>query len=592
MLASVTVHAAWPILNKWWSSAPKLGLLTLLTGVVTAISIGLWAKVTRASNYENGFRILPWWIVVVGLLAAVAATWGSIAWLTSAARGNASLEFDAIKTGLTVGAGIAGLAALLLGVRKQWLSEQSHKHQEVVARQQEHDSKERRVTELYTKAADQLGHEKAAVRLAGLYALERLGQNQIEHRQTIVNLLCAYLRMSPPEIKLEPEGDSPRRLKDLKETDWNELEQERHVRWAAQDILCRHLQHGQDAAAPPATFWAEMDIDLSYARLIRVNFNNCTFGRADFSGATFDGKASFARVRFFEHAKFTKARFEGTARFNDASFASGASFLHAHFRRMSDFRTVRFNSSVNFYRALFGSETSFQGSNFTAGLNFGGAEFLAEASFQGVTTARRTDFSRTKFVGPVTFLNARFCSDSATAQASFVATQFCREANFTSSVFQGKSDFVDARFAGKTTFIAAHFYGETKFHRAQFERLVRFDGCKFRKYAGFGGVDFTRTQFNSVTFDENVSFNGATFYGTSWFGESTFHGKIWFQKVEAISAPRFTHATFIGGASFDLEPVPVILNGARAHGAVEHHWPSGWKMSQIANVDGFHRLME
>jgi len=36
------------------------------------------------------------------------------------------------------------------------------------------DATERRITELYTKAADQLGSEKAPVRLAGLQALQRL----------------------------------------------------------------------------------------------------------------------------------------------------------------------------------------------------------------------------------------------------------------------------------------------------------------------------------------------------------------------------------------------------------------------------------
>ena len=33
------------------------------------------------------------------------------------------------------------------------------------------------------------------MRLAGLYALERLGKANPEHRQTIVDVLCAYLRM-------------------------------------------------------------------------------------------------------------------------------------------------------------------------------------------------------------------------------------------------------------------------------------------------------------------------------------------------------------------------------------------------------------
>ena len=57
------------------------------------------------------------------------------------------------------------------------------------------DATERRITELYTKAVEQLGSDKAPVRLGGLYALERLAQDNPAHRQTIVNVICAYLRM-------------------------------------------------------------------------------------------------------------------------------------------------------------------------------------------------------------------------------------------------------------------------------------------------------------------------------------------------------------------------------------------------------------
>ena len=60
------------------------------------------------------------------------------------------------------------------------------------------DATERRITELYTKAFEQLGNDKGAVRLGGLYALERLAQDNPPHRQTIVNVICAYLRMPFP----------------------------------------------------------------------------------------------------------------------------------------------------------------------------------------------------------------------------------------------------------------------------------------------------------------------------------------------------------------------------------------------------------
>jgi len=42
------------------------------------------------------------------------------------------------------------------------------RHSEKVAVSTEHDATERRITELYTTAAGQLGNDKAPVRLAGL----------------------------------------------------------------------------------------------------------------------------------------------------------------------------------------------------------------------------------------------------------------------------------------------------------------------------------------------------------------------------------------------------------------------------------------
>ncbi|WP_207934351.1 hypothetical protein [Actinomadura sp. KC06] len=121
---------------------------------------------------------------------------------------------DAIKTGLSIGVGTGGTVALLLAMRRQGLSEreQAHReevavttqtHAERVASASEHDVAERRVTELYTAAADRFGSDKAPVRLAGLYALERLAQDTPAQRQTIVNVICAYLRVpSHPSARL------------------------------------------------------------------------------------------------------------------------------------------------------------------------------------------------------------------------------------------------------------------------------------------------------------------------------------------------------------------------------------------------------
>jgi hypothetical protein len=173
-----------------------------------------------------------------------------------------SHQIDLVKTGLTVGAGTGGVVALVLAGRRQWATEQN-------ARATEHDATERRVTELYTKAADQLGSEKAAVRLAGLYALERLGQNSHNQRETILNVICAYLRMPYTPPGAQPAANAPQEEHDR----FDSRTQERQVRLTAQSILLRHrMYHTHD-------WWEVPPLDLSGANL----------AGADLTGARLSG---------------------------------------------------------------------------------------------------------------------------------------------------------------------------------------------------------------------------------------------------------------------------------------------------------------
>jgi hypothetical protein len=130
---------------------------------------------------------------MLAAIGAVAVTAFVItAWLLTiaghAAPGTAlaNARLDAVRTGLAAGAGAA--VGLMLAFRRQH-------HQEIETVLTDLDATERRITELYTNAVEQLGNDKAPVRLGGLYALERLAQDNPPHRQTIVNVICAYLRM-------------------------------------------------------------------------------------------------------------------------------------------------------------------------------------------------------------------------------------------------------------------------------------------------------------------------------------------------------------------------------------------------------------
>lgn len=121
------------------------------------------------------------------------------------------------------------------------------------------DAAAKRITELYTKAEEQIGSEKAPVRLGGLYALERMAQDNPDQRHTVINVMCAYLRM--PYRPIEDDNQEDDRLSYT--DDQTRRQEEREVRLTAQRIIQNHLQRGARA-----TFWPGMELDLSGASLV------------------------------------------------------------------------------------------------------------------------------------------------------------------------------------------------------------------------------------------------------------------------------------------------------------------------------------
>jgi hypothetical protein len=59
-------------------------------------------------------------------------------------------------------------------------------------------SRETHYTDRYTKAIDQLGHEKAIVRVGGIHALKRLASNSTADRPMVMDVLGGYLRTESP----------------------------------------------------------------------------------------------------------------------------------------------------------------------------------------------------------------------------------------------------------------------------------------------------------------------------------------------------------------------------------------------------------
>ena len=402
---------------------------------------------------DRPLPVMPWWVVTLGLAGAVVAGVAVIWWLlgdaTTGDAGRAALRIDAIRTGLTVVAGTGGAVALVFAARRQWLAERAQRHRERVdaadrahadrvqahqeqrtraerehdervAAEAERDATERRITDLFAKAVDQLGAGTAAARLGGLYALERLAQTYPAHRQTIVDMICGYLRM--PAVADDP--------------------QEPQVRRTAQRVLCRHLVPDAD------TYWPGVAIDLSGAVLVEFDARDCTIARADFAGTRFDGVTLFDAATFDGYLTMAGARFTGVASFQYTTFRQALELAGVAFEPGVDFASAAFEGGVyGAGQCRFGGWVSFTKARFADTAEFDRARVPESTDFDYAEFAAGASFDHTEFGAGLTFHDTRF---AGTASLRFLTVR--EDAVFTGARFDGPVNLSRSRFHGSVTF--------------------------------------------------------------------------------------------------------------------------------------------
>ena len=132
------------------------------------------------------------------------------------------------------------MVALVVAYRRQHLSEATDAR--------EYD---KALVERFGAAAEQLGADQPAVRLAGAYAMARLADEWPQERQMCIDVLCGYLRL--------PHAPDP-------PTDAQALaawQREREVRVTVLGLIATHLRDGVLAS------WQGCDLDFTGAVLER-----------------------------------------------------------------------------------------------------------------------------------------------------------------------------------------------------------------------------------------------------------------------------------------------------------------------------------
>ncbi|MGW4521133.1 hypothetical protein [Amycolatopsis sp. NPDC004378] len=346
---------------------------------------------------------LLWWLLSGSGLASSA--------------GDRQQVLDLLKIALTLTGGIGGVIFLMVAYRKQRLGE--------VAEQREVAASRREETKLFTdrfmKAAEQLGHAIATVRLAGVYAMAELADETIERRQMCINVLCAHLRMH-----CEPQP--PSSVAGLAQ--WHG---EREVRQSIFRVIADHLRGDVPVS------WQGHDFDFTGALIdsadfhaIRVTGGTVSFEKAVFPGGKvdFDGAVLSGGVLDFSGAIVSG----GTLNLGCVKLAG--SVVHFHGAELRD-------GFLDFsYSWLTGGALNLDDMNLAGGsIDFGNAKF----------SGTRVTFSCARFEGAwADFRHAKFL-------AGTLAFGDC-------SFNRGSVEFGQAEFAGGYVGVHRASYGGCVIH--------------------------------------------------------------------------------------------------------------------------------
>ena len=289
----------------------------------------------------------------------------------------------------------------------------NQEHQAEVLKEQirqfdENAFKERKAErrERYTKAVEQLGDEKAPIRMGGVYTLVGLVDEWLEEKslsdderfkegQVIINNLCAYIR-SPFTLTShynELSNPTPKGIyKDKKEkfyADKATLDSESDVRLSIIKEIHDRIQ-GPEENTPGtwsdfeydfsgSVFFYPVDLTKSYYKK-PINFSGSTYKEeAYFSRSTYQALADFTGSTYQALAYFTDSTYQALADFTDSTYKGGAYFSGSTYRGEAGFSDSTYKRSY-FSNSIYQEGVYFSDSTYQSA-DFSGSIFYSETYF-------------------------------------------------------------------------------------------------------------------------------------------------------------------------------------------------------------------
>ena len=341
--------------------------------------------------------------------------------------------------------------------------------------------------ERYTKAVEQLGDEKAPIRMGGVYTLVGLVDEWLEEKslsdderfkegQVIINNLCAYIR-SPFTLtsyydELSENAPSLEGIyKDKKEefyVDKAILDSEADVRLSIIKEIHDRIQ-GPDKNTPGA--WSDFEYDFSGSTFFYpIDLTNSYYAKPiNFSGSTYQGGADFSGSIYQEEAYFSGSIYQGRANFSDSTYKDVADFSGSTYQGRTDFSRSTYQWP-NFSRSTY-QWANFRGSTYQGWANFSDSTYKDVADFSGSTYQGGADFSGSTykrwadFSGSTYKVGAYFSGSTYQEEAYFSGSTYENETDFSGSIFYQEIYFGEDGYSNSSSCFTNHapqFYDKKK----------------------------------------------------------------------------------------------------------------------------------
>ena len=357
--------------------------------------------------------------------------------------------------------------------------------------------------ERYTKAVEQLGDEKAPIRMGGVYTLVGLVdewlkdesikkyEDRLKEGQVIINNLCAYVR-SPFTLashydELSKDIPSSKGIYERKEqefyVDKATLDSEADVRLSIIKEIHDRLQ-GPEVNTPGV--WSDFEYD--------------------FSGSTFFYPIDLTNSYYIKPINFSCSTYQGGADFSRSTYQGGADFTGSTYQgRRADFTGSTYRGRATFSRSTYRGRATFSRSTYQGGATFSRSTYQGGADFTGSTyQGRRADFTGSTYRSRATFSHSTYQGG----------------ANFSGSTYRGWAIFSGSTYRGRATFNGSTYQGWATFNGSTYRGWATFNGSTYRGRATFNGSTYQgRATFSHSTYQDETDLSGSIFYQEVYFGK-------------------------------------------------------------------------